>query len=249
MTDLNDAVGIIILAAGKGTRMKSEKAKVLHLLSGRPMILHVVDTAVKVTGKDIIIVIGNQADKVKKVVSEKADVKFALQKEQRGTGHAVQCALPELSKDCANVVILSGDVPLIKFSTIRELTKDHVSHENDVTVLGVCLENPFGYGRIVKNKSGGVEKIVEETDAVEFEKKINTVNSGIYCVKRDFLEISLSKIKSNNNQNEIYLTDIVEVANNYHKKIGLKICDDQTEVMGINTPQDLLKIETMQMES
>ncbi|MCD6586810.1 MAG: NTP transferase domain-containing protein [Desulfobacteraceae bacterium] len=249
MTDLNDGVGIIILAAGKGTRMKSEKAKVLHLLFGRPMILHVVDTAVKVTGKDIIIVIGNQADKVREIVSEKADVQFALQKEQRGTGHAVQCALPELSKDCANVVILSGDVPLIKFSTIQDLIKGHVNYKNDVTVLGVCLENPFGYGRIVENKSGGVEKIVEETDAAEIEKKINTVNSGIYCVKRDFLETSLLKIKSNNNQNEIYLTDIVEVANNYHKKIGLKICEDPTEVMGINTPQDLLKIETMQMGS
>ncbi len=249
MNDLNDAVEIIILAAGKGTRMKSEKAKVLHMLSGRPMIMYVVDTAVKVTGKDIIIVIGNQADKVKEVVSASADVKFALQKEQRGTGHAVQCGLPELSHDSRNVVILSGDVPLIKSSTIRDLIKDHLNHKNDVTVLGVCLENPFGYGRIVQNKSGGIEKIVEQTDADELEKNINTVNSGIYCVKRDFLVLSLSKIKSNNNQNEIYLTDIVEVANNYHKKVGLKICKDPTEVMGINTPQDLLNIETMQMES
>ncbi|MBC2717833.1 MAG: NTP transferase domain-containing protein [Desulfobacteraceae bacterium] len=249
MNDLYESVVIIILAAGKGTRMKSDKAKVLHSLSGRPMIMHVVETAVKVTGKEIIIVIGNQAEKVKEVVSASADVKFALQKEQKGTGHAVKCALPELSQDCDNVVILSGDVPLIKSSTIRDLIKDHVNHENDVTVLGVCLENPFGYGRIVENKSGGVEKIVEETDANEFEKKINTVNSGIYCVKRDFLEISLSELKSNNKQNEIYLTDIVEVANNYHKKIGVKSCEDQAEVMGINTPQDLLNIETMQMES
>jgi UDP-N-acetylglucosamine diphosphorylase/glucosamine-1-phosphate N-acetyltransferase len=249
MNDLNDAVAIIILAAGKGTRMKSEKAKVLHTLSGRPMILHVVDTAVLITGRGIIIVVGHQSEKVKEVVSACADVKFVLQNEQRGTGHAVQCALPQLPQDCQNVVILSGDVPLIKSSTIRDLIQDHVNHENDVTVLGVRLKNPFGYGRIVENESGGVEKIVEETDADEFEKKINTVNSGIYCVKRDFLILSLSKIKSNNNQNEIYLTDIVEVANNYHKKVGIKICEDPTEVMGINTPQDLLIIEGMLTES
>ncbi len=250
MNDLNDgSVVIVILAAGKGTRMKSDKAKVLHILSGRPMIMHVVDTAVNVAGENIIIVVGNQAEKVKEVVSANADVSFALQNEQRGTGHAVQCALPELSKGCNNVLILSGDVPLIKSSTIRDLIADHVNNENDVTVLGVSLENPFGYGRIVENKSGGVEKIVEETDADELEKNITTVNSGIYCVKRNFLEISLSEIKSNNKQNEIYLTDIVEIAKNHHNTIGLKMCEDQTEVMGINTSRDLLNVETMLMES
>lgn len=246
---MNDSVVIIILAAGKGTRMKSDKAKVLHLVSGRPMIMHVVETAAMVSGKEIIIVIGHQAESVRNVVSEKADVKYALQMEQNGTGHAVQCALPELSDNCANVVILSGDVPLIKSNTISDLIADHVNHDNDVTVLGVCLENPFGYGRIVENVTGSVEKIVEQADADDFEKSIKTVNSGIYCVKRDFLEMSLSQIKSNNNQNEIYLTDIVEIANIEGKKIGLKICEDQTEVMGINSSEDLLKIESMLMES
>ena len=214
-----------------------------------PMIMYVVDTAVKVAGKDIIIVIGNQADKVKEVVSAGADVKFALQEEQKGTGHAVRCALPALSGHCQHVVILSGDVPLIKSSTIRHLIDKHVKEINDITVLGVSLDNPFGYGRIVVNMDDWVEKIVEETDASESERFLNNVNSGIYCVGKKFLEKSLSKIKSNNKQNEIYLTDIVEVANNFHKKVGLMICNDQTEVMGINTPHDLLKIETMQKES
>ena len=113
---MNDSVVIIILAAGKGTRMKSDKAKVLHLVSGRTMIMHVVETAAMVSGKEIIIVIGHQAESVRNVVSEKADVKYALQMEQNGTGHAVQCALPELSDNCANVVILSGDVPADKIN-------------------------------------------------------------------------------------------------------------------------------------
>jgi UDP-N-acetylglucosamine diphosphorylase/glucosamine-1-phosphate N-acetyltransferase len=246
---MNDSVAIIILAAGKGTRMKSEKAKVLHSVTGRPMILHVVETAVEVSCKEIIIVIGHQAERVRKVVSEKTDAKFAFQKEQNGTGHAVQCALPELSDQCTNVVILSGDVPLIKSITIRDLISEHVNNDNDVTVLGVCLENPFGYGRIVGNSSGRVEKIVEETDADEIQKSINIVNSGIYCVKRPFLEFALSQVQSNNNQNEIYLTDIVGIGNKEDKKIGLKICEDPTQVMGINSSEDLLKIESMQMES
>jgi bifunctional N-acetylglucosamine-1-phosphate-uridyltransferase/glucosamine-1-phosphate-acetyltransferase GlmU-like protein len=209
--------------------------------------MHVVQTAVEVAGKEIVIVIGHQAESVRSVVSEKVDVKFAFQMEQNGTGHAVQCALPELSDKCANVVILSGDVPLIKAITISDLISDHVNNDNDITVLGVCFENPYGYGRIVGNINGRVEKIVEETDADEIQKSINIVNSGIYCVKRSFLEFALSQVQSNNNQNEIYLTDIVEIGNNEDKKIGLKICEDQTEVMGINSYDDLLKIESMLM--
>ena len=246
---MNNSVEIIILAAGKGTRMKSEKAKVLHSVSGRPMIMHVVDAAVEVAGKDIIIVVGHQAESVKKTVSENADVKYAFQREQNGTGHAVRCALSELSNDCANVVILSGDVPLIKSSTIHDLIGNHVINKNSVTVLGVFLENPFGYGRIVENAKGCVEKIVEQADADDLEKNINIVNSGIYCVKRDFLENALSQIKSDNNQNEIYLTDIVGIASKQQKKIGLRICEDQTEVMGINSSQDLMNIESMLMKS
>jgi len=246
---MNDTVEIIILAAGKGTRMKSGKAKVLHCVSGRPMIMHVVDTAVKVAGSNVIIVIGHQADSVRDIVSENADVKFAIQKEQKGTGHAVQCALSELSSDCKNVVILSGDVPLIRSLTIQDLISDHLKKNNDVTVLGVCLENPFGYGRIVVNASACVERIVEQADADDAEKKINIVNSGIYCVKRDFLENALSQIKSDNNQNEIYLTDMVGIASEQQKKLGLKICEDQAEVMGINSSQDLMNIESMLMKS
>lgn len=245
MKNVNDTIGIIILAAGKGTRMKSDKAKVLHLLSGRPLILHVVETAAKVEGKDIIVVVGHEAKRVKEVVSENADVKFALQNEQKGTGHAVLCALPHLSEDCGHVVILSGDVPLIRHATILDLIEDHIHSENAVTVLGVCLENPFGYGRLVESGPNGIEKIVEERDADESEKKINIVNSGIYCVNKNFLGQALSEVTADNNQNEIYLTDIVQIASQSHKKIGLKICDEPTEVMGVNTLDELRNIESI----
>jgi len=129
------------------------------------------------------------------------------------------------------------------------LVAKHVEQDNEITSLGVKLKNPYGYGRIIINKSGDVERIVEESDASEIEKNINIVNSGIYCVKKSFLEISLSQIKSDNMQNEIYLTDIVGIANNLNKKTGLMICKDHTEVMGVNTREDLQNIEALLMES
>ncbi|MDO9265334.1 MAG: NTP transferase domain-containing protein [Desulfosalsimonadaceae bacterium] len=244
-----ESVVIVILAAGKGTRMRSDKAKVLHAVCERPMILHVLDTATRVTGKEVVVVVGHQAEKVKEVVSREAEVLFAWQKEQKGTGHAVKSALPVLPEHSTQVVILSGDVPLIKASTVNELLDLHLNQQNDITVLGVRFENPYGYGRIEVSDDGNVERIVEETDATESQKQITIVNSGIYCVQRQFLEISLTRLQSNNNQNEIYLTDIVEVARNHGKKIGLMICRDKNEVQGINTPQDLLDIESIMIES
>ena len=249
MKQKTESVVIVILAAGKGTRMRSDKAKVLHTVCGRPMILHVLDTAIRVVGNEVVIVVGHQAEEVKEVVSEEADVLFAWQKEQKGTGHAVKSALPVLPEHSTHVVILSGDVPLIKASTVNELLDLHLHQQNDITVLGVRFENPYGYGRILVSDDGNIERIVEESDATEFQKQITIVNSGIYCVQRQFLEISLSQLQSNNNQNEIYLTDIVEIARNHGKKIGLMICRDKNEVLGINTPQDLLDIESIMIGS
>jgi len=240
---------VVILAAGKGTRMKSEKAKVLHHISGRPMIMYVVETAVQISGDNVVIVVGNQGKKVQEVVSQSSDVKFAYQEEQKGTGHAVMIALPVLPEHCQHVVILSGDVPLIRAATIKQLVARHVEQHNEITILGVKLNSPFGYGRIIMNKSGDVEKIVEEPDASETEKNIKIVNSGIYCTNKRFLEISLNRINANNMQNEIYLTDIVGIASMLNKKTGMLICKDHTEVMGVNTREDLQNIEALLMES
>jgi UDP-N-acetylglucosamine pyrophosphorylase len=241
----SDVISIVILAAGKGTRMKSNTAKVLHTISGRPMIQYVVETAVKIAHSNVIVVIGHQAEEVQKTVLKVADVKFAIQHQQKGTGHAVICALPMLPDICNYVVILSGDVPLIRPATIQRLIDCHVRNENDVTILAVKFNNPYGYGRIIQNRNGEVERIVEEVDATAEEKNVNIINSGIYCIKRSFLGLSLSQIKTNNMQKEIYLTDIVKIARHSGKKTGLVIGSDQNEILGVNTIVDLQRVESL----
>jgi UDP-N-acetylglucosamine pyrophosphorylase len=245
MIGSSDSIAIVILAAGKGTRMKSNIAKVLHTICGRPMIHYVVETAVKIANTNVIVVVGHQAQEVQKIILQKANVKFANQPQQKGTGHAVICALPLLPPECINVVILSGDVPLIQSTTIQSLVDCHRSNENDVTVLAVQFDHPYGYGRVVQNKTGEIERIVEESDATEEERRINIINSGIYCVKRSFLETSLAQIKADNVQKEIYLTDIVKVARHHDKKAGLMIGSNQNEILGVNTVQDLKRVESL----
>jgi len=238
-------VAVIILAAGQGTRMKSNKAKVLHKLLGKPMVLYVVETAMQVAGQNVILVVGHQAQKVRDVVSEKADLIYAFQKEQLGTGHAVLCALPHIPSHIEEVVILCGDVPLITPQTITDLVEDHLSKERDVSVLAVEIENPQGYGRIIFDKNHRICAIVEESDAAKEQKRIKTINTGIYCVKKDFLSTALPKVNATNAQSEIYLTDIIEIAYNQKKNIGAKIGADRLEVMGINTRQELQRIESI----
>jgi UDP-N-acetylglucosamine diphosphorylase/glucosamine-1-phosphate N-acetyltransferase len=246
MDQLKEIIGIIILAAGKGTRMKSDIAKVLHKVSGRPMIEYIVETAVQVAGENVVVVIGNQAEHVSDVVSSAAaDVKFAIQNEQKGTGHAVKCAIPVLPKTCTEVVILCGDVPLIKTSTIDQFIEYHIENKNDVSLFAVRTDNPFGYGRVLLSKSGNIEQIVEEADATDLQKQINIINSGIYCVKKDFLEFSVSQLQTNNAQQEAYLTDIIEIAIKSGKKAGFIIGQNPNEILGINTQADLRRVESL----
>ncbi len=236
---------VIILAAGLGTRMRSNKAKVLHKILGRPMVLYVVETARKIAGNEVIVVIGNQAEKVREVVSGEAPLKFAYQEKQLGTGDAVLCALPYLPHPCENVVILCGDVPLVTAKTIRSLTVSHKKNRRDVTVLAVKMDNPTGYGRIVTDKKGLVCGIIEEADANDEHKKINTINTGIYCIKSGVLADSLQKITADNTQGELYLTDIVEVGYRAHKNVGVFLGSDAKEFYGINNRRDLNRVETL----
>ena len=240
---MNTKIAVVILAAGLGTRMKSTKAKVLHTVCGKPMVHYVVETARKVAGSNVILVVGHQADEVRRTVSQQGTFYFALQREQLGTGHAVLCALPHIPDPCREVVILCGDVPLIQAHTIEVLIGSHLAANRDVSVLAVELTNPTGYGRIVLDGAGRVQAIVEEADASAEQKRIRLINTGIFCVKKKFLTESLPQIKSNNAQGEIYLTDIIEIAYRNRKHIGAVTGDDPIEVTGVNTMEELKSVE------
>ena len=240
---MKDNVAVVILAAGQGTRMKSNKAKVLHEIAGRPMIIHVVEAAQKIAGDNIIAVIGHQAQKVRETLSESAPLQFAYQKEQRGTAHAVQCAMPHIPDNCDEIIILCGDVPLIRSETIASLVEDHLSAARDITLLAVELENPYGYGRVQVDENRQVFGIVEEADATADQRQIKLINAGIYCINVTFLLNALPRIQADNVQSELYLTDIVGIAHSEHKKIGVMIGNDPSEVIGVNTIQELTRVE------
>jgi len=242
---LDHRTAVIILAAGLGTRMKSDMAKVLHKVCRKPMISHVVDMAVEVAGENIIVVTGYQSDQVRETARKSAQVGFAYQEKQLGTGHAVLCAMPELHKGIENVIILCGDVPLLSAGTVFSLIESHNKQNNQITVLAVEVENPKGYGRMIVNQVGSLVKIVEEADANQDEKSIRIINSGIYCVERKFLEHALRMLKPDNAQNEFYLTDIISIGADENKKIGLFMGNNSDEVVGINCLQDLVKAEKL----
>ena len=239
---MQENIAVIILAAGMGTRMKSAKAKVLHEILGKPMILYVVDTAIGVAAGNVVVVIGHQAEEVRKTVSAAADVAYAYQKEQLGTGHAVLCTLPSIPPQAKDVVILCGDVPLIRSETINDLISDHRASERDLSLLAVEMDRPDGYGRILLDSRAQFRGIVEEADASPAQKKIGIINTGIYCVKKNFLVEALPRLNVNNAQGELYLTDIIEIGYQERKNLGIKVCSDQQQVLGINDLFDLERV-------
>ena len=236
-------VAVIILAAGMGTRMKSTKAKVLHEIQGRPMVLYVVEAAREVAGNDVIVVVGNQAQRVREVVSQSAEIRFAHQEKQLGTAHAVLCALPHLPAHCEHVVILCGDVPLIESETIDGLITDHLNNRRDISLLAVTLDDPFGYGRVLLDDRRQVSAIIEEADATAEQKQIKLINSGIYCIDKRFLLDALPKIRPNNAQGELYLTDIMAIGYREKKKMGVMVGNNYQQILGINTCQDLIAVD------
>jgi UDP-N-acetylglucosamine diphosphorylase/glucosamine-1-phosphate N-acetyltransferase len=238
-------VAVVILAAGMGTRMQSDKAKVLHEIQGRPMILYVVDTARKIVGDDVVVVIGHQAQKVRAIVSDTAELRFAYQEQQLGTAHAVLCALPLVPEHCKHVVILCGDVPLIQPETIADLAADHLSARRDISVLAVELDNPFGYGRILLDDNRQISAIIEEADATADQKQIKLINSGIYCVDKAFLLEALPRIRPDNAQGEFYLTDIMSVGYKEKRNMGVMIGTNRQQILGINTCRDLEAVDAI----
>lgn len=244
---------VMILAAGLGTRMKSRRAKVLHELAGSPLIAHTVRAALELAPKAIFTVVGHQAEEVERAVREEAsrerhtqtgaDLIFVLQAEQRGTGHAVMAAKETLAGRSGPLLIVPGDAPLIKASTLRHLSETHRTGKNDVTMLTATLEDPTGYGRIVRDERGGLLRCVEQKDASPEELTIQEVGVSIYCFDTGALLGALDHLTTDNAQGEYYLTDVPRVFQAQGKKVGLLRHSNAGEVLGVNTRIELADLE------
>ena len=236
-------LNIIILAAGQGTRMKSALPKVLHPLAGQPLLQHVINTSKELKARQINVVYGHGGEQVKKTIDD-STINWVLQQEQLGTGHAVD-QVSEHLQDNDLVLILYGDVPLIHLDTLADLLKQA---SEGIALLTVHLDNPQGYGRIVRDKSGKVINITEEKDASDEIKKIHEVNTGILAVKADLLKGWLKQLDNANAQQEYYLTDIITMAVNDNCTVHTARPDNEFEVMGVNNRLQLAELERFYQE-
>jgi bifunctional UDP-N-acetylglucosamine pyrophosphorylase/glucosamine-1-phosphate N-acetyltransferase len=228
------SVASIVLAAGKGTRMKSALIKVLHPVAGRPMISWPVAAAREAGSDPIILVIGHQASAVQGAFRGAPDIRCAMQEEQLGTGHAVACALDSLNGFRGTVLILCGDTPLLRAETLQNMLAYHRDNQAAITVLTALMDDPYGYGRIVRDASGHVVRIVEQKDADPEEQEIREINSGIYCMDSDFLFSNIRNISNNNAQGEYYLTDLLSIAVSKGLSCLALSTGDADEIMGVN---------------
>jgi bifunctional UDP-N-acetylglucosamine pyrophosphorylase/glucosamine-1-phosphate N-acetyltransferase len=235
-------LGVVVLAAGQGTRMKSNLPKVLHPLGGRPLFLHVLRTAQRLNPRPVAIVIGHGAEAVRSAYAGN-DVAWILQEQQRGTGHAVLCAKEAFKGFKGEVIILSGDVPFIREQTLHMLVAHHRSRNAAVTLLTAFLDEPRGYGRILRDDHGNVTGIVEEKDATLGERGIREVNAGVYVVSAPFVFAALSEVKNHNQQGEYYLPDIVAIGLAQGADVETVRVDDVREMIGINTREELAFME------
>ena len=235
------------MAAGLGTRMKSKRAKVLHELGGAPLIAHVVRAAEALQPRTILVVVGHQAEEVEHaVLAEVGELaSFAVQAKQRGTGDAVESARSELEHSDSLVLVLSGDVPLIKIETLRKFIEHHQKAGVDCSILSVRLENPTGYGRIIRDESGAFQKIVEQRDADDAQRQVKEINSGIYCFDSKELFRALRKVEPANDQGEYYLTDVAEIILRSGGTVSVYLHNDAREVSGINTRAELAEFENL----
>lgn len=246
---------VMILAAGLGTRMKSRRAKVLHELAGRPLVAHVLGAAFELAPEAIFTVVGHQAEEVERAVRDQAarlteskstaalDLQFVMQAEQKGTGHAVMAARDRLAGRRGPLVIVAGDAPLIEGATLKHLVETHRAEKNDATMLTVVMDDPTGYGRIIRNKDDSLLRCVEQKDASPEELTVREVGVSIYCFDVPSLLGALDRLTTDNAQGEYYLTDVPRIMQQQGKNVGLLCHSSAEEVLGVNTRIELADLE------
>lgn len=233
-------INAIILAAGKGTRMKSELPKCAYPLCGKPMIEYIVDSCHKANVNNVCVVVGHKKEILKEILKDR--VSYAHQEEQLGTGHAIKCAKDFYQEKDGITLIFPGDMPLVSSDIIEDLINTHITNNNDLTVVTTIVDNPFSYGRIYK-ENNQIIKIIEEKEATEKEKLIKEINTGLYCINTKLLTSAIDLINNNNNKGEYYLTDIVEILGKT-KKVNSHIVESTFKIVGINDLETLNSVES-----
>lgn len=237
----------IVLAAGEGTRMRSNHAKVMHRVCGRPMLEHVLNVSAKAGINKNLVVVGHRKEDVLGEISGE-DIVFVEQPmydgAPYGTGFAVMQALPHIEND-STVVVLCGDTPLVKHETLKALMEYHEGNSNSATVLTTIMDDPAGYGRIIRKDDGTLLEIVEQKDASDEQKNIREINSGIYCFKASSLKEGLEEISNDNSQGEYYLTDVIGILNGRGQRVGALEASDSNEIMGVNSRVQLAEAENI----
>ncbi len=235
---------IAILAAGKGTRLHSKRPKVLHTVAGKPLLQHVIDAALQVVAsQEIFVIVGHQAESVQQAVAH-TGVQFVLQAEQRGTGHAVQCLAPVV-QGFDDLLVLSGDVPLITAETITKLRDFHLQQKAAMTILTALPENPFGYGRVLRTAPGQaeVQAIVEQKALTAAQQDAREINSGIYAFRTQLLFAEISKLTTSNAHGEYYLTDMAAILHRAGERVVALAADDANQVLGANTIAEMMQLD------
>jgi len=234
---------VVVLAAGGGTRMKSKTMKVLHPIAGRTMIEHVLAAARAMDPDRIVAVVGHQREQVSEHIRELApDVVLAVQEEQLGTGHAVRVAMDAVGDTTGTVVIAYGDTPLLDGESLRAFAAEHEAAERAVSVLSGVVDNPFGYGRVLRNDEGDVEAIVEEKDATPAQREVCEINSGILAFDAEFLRSALPRIGNDNSKGEFYLTDTIGIAREDGLTVGAHTIEDVMQTEGVNDRAQLARM-------
>ena len=235
----------LILAAGKGTRMKSDLPKVLHTCCGKPMVGHVIEAARAAGADRVVVIAGYKSEMVHEELKD--TVLYAEQTEQLGTGHAVMCAEPQLTEE-GETLILCGDTPLVTADTLKKLCEAHRAAGNGVTVLSAILDDPTGYGRIIRDADGAFLKITEHKDCTEEERLTKEINAGMYLFDTAMLRDSLSKLTNDNAQGEYYLTDTIEIIKSAGGRVDAMPVSDTNEILGVNTKDQLAEAERIMAE-